>query len=254
MRSIASSTAGSLGLLFLAIATFVMPSSSQAAPILWGAATGISGDSDVSTAGTLLGAFNIGPPGVGDTTVNGVTFTGLALTGTNVTSGNFNFTASNFPSFNNVGIPDGAFNNLSSPYQTLLSSAGGTVGTDFLFTIGGLSLGQEYEFEWWSNDSAVSVSNLTRAKADTEILLNSNPSGIKGGVGQFAIGHFTADTPNVGILFSGNVALLNGFQFRQLDAAAPVPLPSSLWGSGVLLLTLAARQVYRRRVATMSAA
>src|ERR1043166_7327806 len=53
---------------------------SSAAVVSWGAPTTISGDSDVSTSGTLLGAVNWGfsSAGIGNptTTVNGVTFIG----------------------------------------------------------------------------------------------------------------------------------------------------------------------------------
>ena len=75
----------------LAAATLALATASHAAVGNWGAATTISGDSNVSIAGTLVGALNIGGAGVANTTVNGVTFNGLALSGNNVTSGNFNF-------------------------------------------------------------------------------------------------------------------------------------------------------------------
>ena len=58
----------------------------DAAAILWGSPNTISGNTDVDTTGTLVGAFNMGGTGVPTTTVNGVTFTGIALSGTTVTS------------------------------------------------------------------------------------------------------------------------------------------------------------------------
>jgi hypothetical protein len=74
----------------LAATALAMMATTHAALVTWGAPQNITCDSDVSTAGTLVGALNIGATGVGSTTVNGVTFTGVAVTGSNnVTSGIF---------------------------------------------------------------------------------------------------------------------------------------------------------------------
>ena len=48
-------------------------------PITWGSATNISGNSDVSTSGTLMYAYNIGGAGVSSATVNTVTFASYAF-------------------------------------------------------------------------------------------------------------------------------------------------------------------------------
>lgn len=66
----------------------------QAGIVTWGAATTITGDSDVSTNGTLFGAGNIADSD--SLTINGVTFTGITFTNgeTTVTSGNFEFSVS----------------------------------------------------------------------------------------------------------------------------------------------------------------
>jgi hypothetical protein len=53
-----------LTLLLTAACALAVTSAPHAAIITWGAATNISGDPDVSTNGTLVGAFNIGAPGV----------------------------------------------------------------------------------------------------------------------------------------------------------------------------------------------
>lgn len=167
-------------------------SPAHAGIITWGAPTNISGDTDVSTNGTLVGAFNIGGPGVGSTTVNGVTFTGLALTGSSVTSGAFTFTIpTGFASSNSVGSALPPFSTLSAPYQGLLSSAAGDFSTPFTLTMSGLTVGQQYEFEWWFNFSS-GLSSPTTAAAGNSVTLNSNTTGLAGGLGQFAIGTFTA--------------------------------------------------------------
>jgi hypothetical protein len=66
----------------LSVAMIFAAPTTEAASITWGGAQNIAGDSDVSTSGTLVGAINIGAPGVANTTVNGVLSTGLALTAT----------------------------------------------------------------------------------------------------------------------------------------------------------------------------
>ncbi len=57
----------------------------HAATISWGTPANISGDGDVSTSGTLLGAFNVGGP---STTVNGVNFQAFGVGATSNTVGN----------------------------------------------------------------------------------------------------------------------------------------------------------------------
>ncbi len=73
-----------------------------AAPITWGGATNISGDTDVDTPGTLVGALNLGEQGTPNTTVNGVTFVGFSPQGGG-TSGPFTFSFVNSTGGTNVG-------------------------------------------------------------------------------------------------------------------------------------------------------
>ena len=90
----------------------------HAAPIVWNAATNISGDSDVSTDGTLVNAVNLGAAGVAATTVNGVLFNPLLMTGTSVLSGNFTFAIPiGFSAFNGAGAPNPPFSTLSAPIK-----------------------------------------------------------------------------------------------------------------------------------------
>ncbi len=226
---------------------------SHAAVVSWGAAQGIAGDSDVSTAGTLVGAFNLGGTGVSSPAVNGVTFTGFAVPSgsTNVTSGNFNLTSPGI-SFAGNSLTTGSapFSTLSAPYQALLSSAtGGSGSGPITLNISGLAIGQNYQFQWWTNDSVGLVGTQT-ATAGNAVTLASNTGGF-GGLGQFAVGTFTADATSQSIVFtSSNVPLLDAFQLRNLSASA-VPEPGSalagMLALGVCLSGLGARQ---RRVAT----
>ncbi len=127
--------------------------------VTWGSAHNISGDSDVSTLGSLLYAYNAGGSGVTATTVNGVTFSPYVFPyngSTTTTTGNVTFAES--PDIllfsDNLGSISAPFSNLSSNYQSLLSSGGsaGAVNT-ITASLGGLTAGRDYLFQWWTNDS-----------------------------------------------------------------------------------------------------
>jgi hypothetical protein len=210
---------------------------SHASAITWGSPQNISGDSDVDTTGSLVGAFNIGVSGVGSTTINGVTFAGLALTGSNVTSGNFNLTiATSFAGNNSVGFAAAPFNTLSAAYQGMLSTEAGDFTNPITLTMSGLTPGNTYEFEWWKNVSNGFESHTATATAGNAVSLNSNTSaGATGGIGQFALGTFVADaTTSQTITFSSTVQdTFNGFQLRT--GAVPEPTALSLAGLGLLV-------------------
>ena len=231
-----------------ALAAFLLllvASNANAASILWGPATLISGDSDVSTSGTLLGAFNMGSSGISSTTVNGVTFNALGFTGSSVTSGNFKFdiTPVTFSSGSSFGSASAPFANLSSSYKTLLSSAAGGIGDPVTLTMSALTAGRTYQFEWWSNNSAPAFSNTSTATAGNTVSLQSNTTVAQGGLGQFAIGTFTADATTQNILFAGTGPLIDGLQLRD---TTPVPAPSSAQSGAVLLTILAITFALRR--------
>lgn len=226
--------------------------SAHASFVNWGVATNISGDSDVSTTGMLVGAFNLGDTGPGDTgvadtTVNGVTFTGLVIPNgsKSVTSGNFTLAiADSFLSSNDFGSLSAPFSSLTAPYQALLSSAAGDSATPFTLTMGGLTPGAAYEFEWWSNGSQNAFSDiLTTASATNDVTLNLNTSASVGGVGQFAVGNFVADASPQVITFSSNDSdVVNGFQLRVI----PAPEPAT-WAWGLATTAIAASALYRRK-------
>lgn len=216
-----------LSLALLALTT----SATHASVITWGSPTAISGDSDVKTDGTLVGAINVGSA---STTVNGVLFGGLTLSGTSVNAGNFSLTTSTFfgsgAFFSSSSAP---FINLTSSYQTFLGSGGGDNGpTPFTLTMNALTVGQTYEFQWWSNNSGTSFPVVLTATAGNSVSLSSNPSATVGGLGQYAVGTFTADAASQAISFAlpSGGAILNGFQLRQV-----VPEPgTALFGLALL--------------------
>jgi hypothetical protein len=221
----------------------------QAAVVSWLGPTNISGDADVSTNGSLVAAFNVGGPGVADTTVNGVTFTGLAVSGPSVTSGNFTLAIASgeFASNNDVGSPSPPFSSLSAGYQSMLSTAAGDFTTPITLTMGGLAVGQQYEFQWWSNLSN-SLRTTTTATAGNSVSLTTNTTALEGGLGQFAVGTFTADASSQVITFSsGNQDVLNGFQLRTGTAA--IPEPSTFAMAGLMTLVGLGYAWRRRRAA-----
>ncbi|WP_131989328.1 autotransporter outer membrane beta-barrel domain-containing protein [Chthoniobacter flavus] len=215
---------------FLIGIAFWLPAVAPAASITWGAATSISGDSEVSTGGALVGAFNVGAADAGSPTVNGVTFTEFVLNAgsTGGAQGNFSLSSGAIVGASNAaGSGSAPFTGLSASYQALLQSEGGAVpvATPFTLTMSGLSVGQTYQFEWWANISSSSFANdLTTATAGNTVTLDSNKTNAVGGIGQFAIGTFVADSTSQAIVFnSAGEAIINAFELRV------APPPSAFW-------------------------
>jgi len=221
---------------------------SHAAIINWGAgAQGITGDSDVSTAGALVGAVNLGPANVPTTTVNGVTFTGLAMPSgsTAAAVGNFSLTSPGISFSGILSSGSAPFSNLSAPYQVLLSNiVGGTGSSPITLTINGLATGQAYQFQWWTSDP-LSNGIFTTATAGNAVTLSVNTGVVPGGLGQFATGTFTADANSQTITFSGSLPVLSGFQLRNLAPATAVPEPGSAL-AGMLALGVCLGGVVKR--------
>lgn len=223
----------------------------QGANINWGAAQNITGESNVSTTGTLLGAFNVGDIGVPSTTVNGVSFQSFQAPAGNGTVGNFSTTSgTSFASNTAAGSPSAPFSGLTAAYQTLLMSRVALL-SPLTLTISGLVSGTQYQFQCWSNNSSNANQYTTTATAGNSVDLTSNVNGLTGGLGQFVIGSFTADAAMQTVTFSPDEAgYLNAFQLRQLSGPTN-GVPDS--GSTIALLALAlgsfifVRRSFRRR-------
>ena len=219
-------------LLFLTL----IASPARAANINWGVgAQDITGDSDVSTNGSLIGAFNFSDTGP-SATVNGVTFQSFAVpnnTTNSATMGNFTInSAGNFQSRNtNASSGNAPFSNLSAGYQALLS--GFTTGDNpWTLTASGLTIGMQYNFQWWINFSSENATQHTTATAGNSVTLAWNPSDTDGGLGQFALGTFTADSTTEVITFDSPdfFGIVSGFQLRQIGPAS-VPESGTRWRS-----------------------
>ena len=239
--------------LLAATLAFATATTSYAANVNWGAATNITGNSDVSTAGALISAFTFG--GQFDTpvatTVNGTLFQpfNVVFGNTSVTVGNTTLAVS-AASLTGATVSAGAapFSSLSAAYQNLLrTEVNSATLVPMRMTLSGLTVGQSYQFQWWCNDSLLGGSaTSTTATAGNSVLLNSNTPNALGGLGQFAIGIFTADATTQQIVFtnSSNPTCVNAAQLRLLPASA-VPEPGSAL-AGLLALGACAGGLLRR--------
>jgi hypothetical protein len=234
-----------------------------AANITWGTAQNITGDSDVSTLGSLLYAYNIGASGVSSTTVNGVNFSSYVFPNGSTTTTTGSVTFTEFPgllwSSNSLGVGSSPFAALTANYQTLLSSGGSANNPGTLTgSLGGLTVGRDYLIQWWSNDSWVSGDfNQTQASqfgGNSTVTLDSNITDTEGELGQYAIGTFTATSSFVDFNLDGNVGwpLINAFQVRDVTSAA-VPEPGQVAASILLLAGIGGYIFLKRRKAAKSA-
>jgi hypothetical protein len=177
----------------------------EAGTITWGSAQAISGDTDVVATGSTIYAYNFGEGGlVGSTTVNGVTFApfGIPAPGPpsylapqTVTVGNVTLTESpdDLYAYQGFGQATAPYSNLSTAYKTLLDSAAYASGAGTItVTLGGLTPGEQYVVQWWASDSSLTYGSLITATGGNTVTLDSNTTNAYGGVGQYAIGTFTA--------------------------------------------------------------
>jgi hypothetical protein len=180
--------------------------------------------------------------------VNGVTFAPFAIPSTSqaqVSQGNVTLRETqSFLVPNNFGYggsTSAPFSTLSAGYQNLLGNyASSGVIEDLVLTVSGLTVGQTYQYETWSNLSNIASNNGTDIAGGPELVDDVN--GDVGGVGQYAIGTFTADATSQSVTFSGDPSgsiggtsafpLLSGFEL----AAVPEPASISLIGLGLLPL------------------
>ncbi len=231
--------------------------SAMAAPITWGSATTITGDAgsgiavknfqpnnnvtyssttgtaDVFSTGTSVFAMVF--TGVsGDTWINRVTFfestpqqtvflsgddpgaftqNGVTLAlGGGSWSGNTRI-AGNSPQGSSYGTNPGyTWDTLS--YMRYMNATSGTL------TFSGLAIGQEYAIQYWVQDSRTGAGDINDRNLDlagsTPVTLDYNNGA---GVGQWAVGTFTADSSTQDIAITANSSVqINMIQLRALPA------------------------------------
>jgi hypothetical protein len=241
-------------------ASLAVSATSQAAPITWGSPQTVSGDSDVSTTGSLVYAFTFGgtaaPPSA---TVNGVTFSPFRVPGGIITSATVgSVTISESPgklfASNAFGSSSAPYSGLSTDYKAILGSgAYADLPASITVTLGGLTSGQDYLVQWWTNNASnaailgAAFTNTT-ALATNSVTLDANTTNAVGGLGQFAIGTFTASGTSQTFLLSetsgGFNPLINALQVR----AVPEPSMTVLVGTAAVSVLLAWRRRSRRTV------
>ncbi len=219
----------------------------QAAVLTWGAPTTVSGDTDVSASGTLVGAVNLIDFGSSTTakTVNGVSFTAWEASVSPNTSGIFSFPKETVGAYRVIGAAaesTAPFSGLSPNYKDLQRD-GAQLRNGSLLTISGLTIGQSYLFQWWStvpdNPPTSNFMTPSTATAGNQVTLNPNLTNAAGGLGQFAIGSFTADNATQTIAFSAG-ATISAMQVRSTSPSSSVPdAGSTLVLFGVALATVA---------------
>jgi hypothetical protein len=230
-------------------------------PIVWGSPQTVSGDSDVSTNGSLVYALTFGGTAApSSATVNGVTFSPFTIPGgfpTTVTVGNVTLSESPGLLFgsNSFGTASTPFSGLSTDYKTILGSgAYADNPVSITVSLNGLTNGQDYEVQWWTNNSANITPQFgggftnTTATAINSVTLDANTTNAVGGLGQYAIGTFTASGTTQAFLLSetsgGFNPLINALQVR----AVPEPTTSVF----VLLGATAGLVAWRRHSARAS--
>jgi hypothetical protein len=167
-------------------------------------------------------------------TINGVTFASFTypFMATTATNGDFTFTESpgHLLAESTLGSGNSPFGGLSANYQSLLSTAISTDDNNTLtLTITGLTLGLDYEFQWWlnaSNYGGTGSGFRTTASAPNPVSLDDNTTNAIGGTGQYVVGTFHAGATTEIITFNGTditqAPTVDAFQLRV------VPEPSTI--------------------------
>lgn len=188
------------------------------AGITWQTPTTVVGDTDVSTAGTLVYAYNCSGSA---STVNGVTFaSGTTSSGAGA---NLSFSPSFGGNWDGFGSTSNPFNALSTAYKVLLANSRwlDTSGASVTITMSNLTAGRSYAVQFWVNDSRSSTrtETLTSTGGNT-VTLAYDSTQSAGGVGQFSIGTFTASGTTQAFTVTqvggANNVQLNAIQVRDI--------------------------------------
>ena len=240
----------------------------KAASITWFGPQNITGNTDVKTNGTLFQAVDFGTTSA--TTVNGVTFSGFSVgSGTSsITVGNINLVGTGTQVAGRQ-LRQGAFSSGSAPFSTLSGSYQNLVGpgiysqngtpagtaAKITVTITGLSVGQQYDVQYWVNDPRGVQDTVQRQVQIGSQLLSLNTSGTTGGTGQWVLGTFIADgssqsfdVTGVSSGTVGPVAYANAMQVRVVPEPSTIIMAAS--GSLAILGLIKAR---RKRLAKAAA-
>jgi len=229
---------------------FAAAAQAQNANINWQAPATISGTSDVSLAGTLVGTWGPGDDWGGTSRsdnypVNGVTFAAYG-------SGLFSSWVGDSGLDNRYGSY-GNPNTADANYNYLLQTAIYSSGSSLSLTWGGMTAGDTYQLEYWVNDgrnstTAERTETLTGGANTSAALLYGTGAGGTG-PGQFILGTFVADSTGTETLtvngFGGaDIGASPQINLLQLRDITTVPEPSTFafLASGVGALLVAFRR------------
>ena len=222
-----------------AIVAGILVTTASASNITWQTPLTISGTSDVSVNGTLVGTWGPGDDWGGTSRsdyypVNGVTFAAYG-------SGPFGSWIST------SGLDDryGSFanpNTADSNYNYLLQTAIYSYGSSLSMTWGGMTPGNTYELEFWVNDgrnsaTAERTETLTGgANSSAALAYGTGANGTS--PGQFIIGTFVADgtgqqTLTVNAFGGADIGASAQINLLQLRDITPAPEPSALAFAGI---------------------
>lgn len=194
-------------------------SGADAATIVWSGPQRITGDTDVKTSGTLLGAYSFsnGTSGSAVSTVNGVPFVVIPAS---ATQGYLSSTGGYiYQGFNSTVSP---YVNLSYNYRQILLR--GLYGVSTL-TFSGLTAGQTYMVQLWLNDSrgdnaAQTSVNLTVGTSPLNFVSPSVDAMatalVDGQVGQYMVGYLTMGPSETSATFTVSASVAGGA--RQVNA------------------------------------
>jgi autotransporter-associated beta strand protein len=212
----------------------------RAATITWGPATIIAATNDVSTAGTSKYAYDwAGNPG--SLTLNGVPFTGITNAVGSTADGNLaisGFGSRNTNAFTTTSTP---FGSLPTAYKPALQGgAFNNDGSPATVTLSNLIAGANYSVQVWIGDprggsATVGTNRIqTVTSGANSVVLTNNVTHTTGGLGQYAIGTFTADATTQAFTISGGLIVsgsgtassqINALQVRDITGV-PVATPA----------------------------
>ena len=234
----------------LMMGAFALVANAQNPNVTWQSPVTISGTSDVSLDGTLVGTWGPGDDWGGTSRsdyypVNGVTFAAYG-------SGPFGSWVST------SGLDDryGSYanpNTADANYNYVLQTAIYSYGEPISLTWGGMTAGDSYELEFWVQDGRNSVTaerseTLTGgANTSAALAFGTGPNGTS--PGQFIIGTFVADNTGTETLTLtpfggadiGASAQVNLMQLRDLTSV-PEPSTVALLVAGVGMLSVVLRR------------
>ena len=186
--------------------------------IVWGPATTIAGDSDVTTDGVLMYAVHWGGT---DDTVNGVAFTAPSGTTVALAGGT------------TLG---GAPTVLSPAYRNILKGEN-YQAQNRTATLYNLTVGKQYKVQIWCQDTRYETWKTTTITGGPTLTPNT---GGTDKFGQYASGTFTANDTTLQIAFTaGNDGIVNAIQVR--DVTGGTTSDYTTWANGTFVPPLTAK-------------